>query len=161
MSRIPTRPTSPNAVRTPCIGMCSTTYGDLVCRGCRRFSHEIIDWNRYHDDQKRAVWARLNALRDQVVEGRLSVVDPARLDEKLAMHRIPFDASASAPSRAYLLLRRGARHIQRLDAYGLEVLPEYADLSLPELRDLIDRDLQALAEAHYERYFAPLFGPGP
>ncbi len=29
--------------RTPCVGMCSTTYGDLVCRGCRRFSHEIVN----------------------------------------------------------------------------------------------------------------------
>ncbi|MEC9132488.1 MAG: DUF1289 domain-containing protein, partial [Pseudomonadota bacterium] len=21
---------------TPCVGICSTTYGDLVCRGCKR-----------------------------------------------------------------------------------------------------------------------------
>ena len=27
--------------RTPCIGVCSTTYGDDICRGCRRFRHEI------------------------------------------------------------------------------------------------------------------------
>ncbi|MCZ6890305.1 MAG: DUF1289 domain-containing protein, partial [Gammaproteobacteria bacterium] len=38
--------------RTPCIGICSTTYGDLVCRGCKRYAHEIVDWNRYTEDQR-------------------------------------------------------------------------------------------------------------
>ncbi|MEM9624509.1 MAG: DUF1289 domain-containing protein, partial [Pseudomonadota bacterium] len=33
--------------RTPCVGICSTTYGDLVCRGCKRFAHEIVQWNAY------------------------------------------------------------------------------------------------------------------
>ena len=143
-------------VRTPCVGMCSTTYGDMVCRGCRRFAHEIVDWNRYDEAQKRAVTGRLNQLRDQVVRGRIEVVDPERLDAQLREHRIPVDPHASPASRAYLLLRRGARHIQRLEAYGLAVRSEYAELSLVELRDLIDRDLQTLSEAHFERYFEPL-----
>ena len=43
------------AVKTPCVGLCSTTYGDLVCRGCKRFSHEIVNWNRYGDEEKTAV----------------------------------------------------------------------------------------------------------
>ncbi|HSG91830.1 MAG TPA: DUF1289 domain-containing protein [Pseudomonadales bacterium] len=145
-------------VRTPCVGMCSTTYGDLVCRGCRRFAHEIVDWNRYDDTQKRAVWQRLNHLRDQVVRGRIDVIDAQRLDEQLEKHRIPVDAGSSDASRAYQLLRRGARHIRDLEAYGLAVRTEFADLSVLEVRDLIDRDLQTLAEAHYERYFAPLTG---
>lgn len=29
---------------TPCIGVCSTTIGDLVCRGCGRTVEEIRDW---------------------------------------------------------------------------------------------------------------------
>ena len=31
-----------NRTRTPCVGICSTTYGDDVCRGCKRFSFEVI-----------------------------------------------------------------------------------------------------------------------
>ncbi|KAA0952431.1 DUF1289 domain-containing protein, partial [Pseudomonas sp. ANT_H14] len=23
-------------IKTPCVGLCSTVYGDLVCRGCNR-----------------------------------------------------------------------------------------------------------------------------
>ena len=38
--------------RTPCIGVCSTTYGDDICRGCRRFRHEITSWINYSDLEK-------------------------------------------------------------------------------------------------------------
>ncbi|MCF8976542.1 DUF1289 domain-containing protein, partial [Pseudomonas edaphica] len=32
---------SNQAIKTPCVGLCSTVYGDLVCRGCKRFHHEV------------------------------------------------------------------------------------------------------------------------
>ena len=64
--------------RTPCVGICSTTYGDLVCRGCKRFAHEIVQWNGYDETQKSAIWDRLHALRDEVVLQQVSVVDDAR-----------------------------------------------------------------------------------
>ena len=35
-------------VKTPCIGICSTTsLGDKICRGCKRFNFEVIRWNSY------------------------------------------------------------------------------------------------------------------
>lgn len=139
-------------VKTPCVGLCSTTYGDLVCRGCKRFSHEIVNWNRYGDDQKAAVWARLVALRDQVVSSLLSVEDEALLDAQRQKHRVPDDTGATAASRAYGLLRRGARHMRSLTAYGLAPAPEAEQWSAAELRDEIDRRFLALSEAHYERY---------
>ncbi|MEL0243196.1 MAG: DUF1289 domain-containing protein [Gammaproteobacteria bacterium] len=44
--------------RTPCVGICSTTYGDEVCRGCKRFYFEVINWNKYDEDEKDAIWTR-------------------------------------------------------------------------------------------------------
>ena len=49
--------------RTPCVGICSTTYGDLVCRGCKRFAHEIVGWNGYTVVQQQTVESRLRSLR--------------------------------------------------------------------------------------------------
>jgi predicted Fe-S protein YdhL (DUF1289 family) len=49
-------------IKTPCVGLCSTVYGDLVCRGCKRFHHEVIHWNGYDEEKKRAVWLRLEQL---------------------------------------------------------------------------------------------------
>ena len=134
--------------------MCSTTYGDLVCRGCRRFSHEIVNWNAYGEQEKRAVWARLNAFKEQVVLGRIDVFDSHLLDARLKAHRIPVHADWGPGARVYELLRRGARMMRRLDAYGLHARSPFERLDPVALRDEIDRDLLTLAEAHYERYVA-------
>ncbi|MCC5871471.1 MAG: DUF1289 domain-containing protein [Gammaproteobacteria bacterium] len=146
--------------RTPCAGRCSTTYGDLVCRGCKRFAHEIVAWNRYDDAAKDAVWQRLLMLRDQVVAGRIEVLDRELLEAQLRQHRIVFAAADSDASRVWLLLQRGARHMRSLAGYGLRAIAPFDAMSPLALRDLIDSDYQRLSEAHYERYFAVLPATG-
>jgi uncharacterized protein len=44
---------------SPCVGRCSTAYGDEICRGCGRTFEEVINWIVYTDEEKAAVWARL------------------------------------------------------------------------------------------------------
>ena len=61
------------------MGVCSTTYGDLVCRGCKRFAHEIVGWNGYLEEQRELVWARLNGLLRDSVRTVLVIVDEDRL----------------------------------------------------------------------------------
>ncbi|WP_317135104.1 DUF1289 domain-containing protein [Piscirickettsia litoralis] len=57
---------------TPCVGLCSTVYGDDVCRGCKRFYHEIIDWNQYDINQKQKNLVALRAAycRDFAAQNR-------------------------------------------------------------------------------------------
>jgi predicted Fe-S protein YdhL (DUF1289 family) len=144
-------------IKTPCVGLCSTVYGDLVCRGCKRFHHEVIHWNAYTDEQKRAVWLRLEQLLVQVMEGKLEVFDAARLRLQLEQRQIRFHHRQSEYCWAYQLIARGARVINQLDAYGVALLPEFRAWELPALRDAIDREFFLLSEAHYERYIAPAF----
>lgn len=47
---------------SPCVGRCSTTYGDDICKGCGRTFIEVINWIMYDDEEKAAVWARLEQL---------------------------------------------------------------------------------------------------
>jgi len=44
---------------SPCIGQCSTTYGDDICKGCGRTFIEVINWIIFDDTEKAAVWVRL------------------------------------------------------------------------------------------------------
>ncbi|KPW93953.1 MULTISPECIES: DUF1289 domain-containing protein [Pseudomonas syringae group] len=144
-------------IKTPCVGLCSTVYGDLVCRGCKRFHHEVIHWNGYNEDEKRAVWLRLEQLLVQVMTAKLEVFDADKLRAQLTQRKIRFVPHQSEYCWAYQLIARGARVISQVEAYGFVLLPEFRDWTLPELRDAIDREFFLLSEAHYQRYIAPGF----
>jgi len=45
---------------SPCIGVCSTLFDD-VCKGCGRTAVEVSNWVFLSDEEKRAVWHRINA----------------------------------------------------------------------------------------------------
>lgn len=148
---------SKTRIKTPCVGLCSTVYGDLVCRGCKRFHHEVVNWNLYGEEEKRAVWQRLETLLVQVVAAKLEVFDAALLRRQLEQRQIRFVPQQSPYCWAYQLIARGARMIQQVEAYGIVLLPEFRGGSLPELRESIDREFFLLSEAHYQRYIAPRF----
>ncbi|MCP1606659.1 hypothetical protein SAMN05216577_11664 [Pseudomonas citronellolis] len=148
---------SSQRIKTPCVGLCSTVYGDLVCRGCKRFHHEVVNWNLYGEEEKRAVWKRLEVLLVQVMVAKLEVFDAPRLRAQLEQRQIRFVPEQSPYCWAYQLIARGSRLIQNLDAYGVALLPEFRERPLPELRDAIDREFFLLSEAHYDRYIAPRF----
>jgi predicted Fe-S protein YdhL (DUF1289 family) len=148
---------SNHVIKTPCVGLCSTVYGDLVCRGCKRFHHEVIHWNGYDEDEKRAVWLRLEQLLVQVMAAKVEVFDAHKLRQQLELRKIRFVPQQSEYCWAYQLIARGARVINQLEAYGMVLLPEFRDWPLPDLRDAIDREFFLLSEAHYERYIAPGF----
>jgi hypothetical protein len=136
--------------RTPCVGICSTTYGDLVCRGCKRFAHEIVAWNAYSADQQARVWRRLVELRDAATSAHIVVRDAERLELATAQLKLPNDASAA--SRAYELLRRKSRSIVRIEDVGLAAVGLDAPTATV-LRDRIDAEFLRRSVAVYERSF--------
>jgi len=142
---------------TPCVGRCSTVFGDLVCRGCKRFLHEVVDWNRYPDAQKRAVWQRLDGLLEQVMRSHVEVFSPPLLAQALLDHRLD-GAQRPAYCQAYLLISRVPR-LGALGACGIALLPAFADWPLARLRDAIDDAYFLLSEAHYQRYIVPVTPP--
>lgn len=44
------RPNKPDS--TPCIGTCSQSAEDAICRGCGRSVTEVLHWNQYISQQK-------------------------------------------------------------------------------------------------------------
>ena len=124
---------SSQRIKTPCVGLCSTVYGDLVCRGCKRFHHEVVNWNLYGDEQKYAVWRRLEILLVQVMAAKLEVFDPrtAAAAAGAAQHSLRARAVAlllgvsvdcpwrAADQSAGCLRHGAAAGVSRLDATGL------------------------------------------
>lgn len=140
------------AVKTPCIGVCSTGIGDSVCRGCKRFSHEVIDWNSYTAPQKQAVDARLSGFLSQCVSNKLRITDAALLKWQLGVQQVRFVAHHDEYCWVFSLLKAGAGQINDTREFGFEVDLRYRELSLTALREQIDQEFYILSEAHYERY---------
>ncbi|WP_021029101.1 DUF1289 domain-containing protein [Litchfieldella anticariensis] len=109
---------------SPCVGMCSTTVGDRVCRGCQRHDGEIREWFGFSDRERELRMLALDTLREQVAGRFLCVVDAQALEAQMCRHRIRFRAEQPALSRAVELLRVGRQRIRDLSRYGLEPVLE-------------------------------------
>ena len=133
---------------TPCVGICSTTYGDLVCRGCKRFAHEIVQWNSYTEAQRNTVWRRLFELRAEAVQSALEVRDPRAFRAAVQALDLPEDEPWAV--LAYELLRRVVSRDQPLETYGLSAHDE-ADVL--QLLRRIDAEIFQRARAHYEHSY--------
>ncbi len=153
MKTIPKRKSPEKPVKSPCIGVCSTGIGDSVCRGCKRYCHEIIHWNAYSGDEKRAILERVDVLLSQVVKAKLTIEDEDLLKRQMSLQKIRHDSSSQPYSWVFELLKVGASQIEDLRDFGCSVLPEFASMSMSDLRDSIDEDFYVLSSVHYQRYF--------
>ncbi|GAB5450003.1 MAG: DUF1289 domain-containing protein [Halioglobus sp.] len=139
-------------VKTPCIGVCSTGIGDSVCRGCKRFSHEVIDWNSYSLEQKRVIDGRLAGFLSQCVKNKLQVTDRDLLKWQLDVQQVRYVETHDEYCWVFSLLKAGAGQIEVTREFGFEVDLRYRDTSLLDLREAIDQEFYILSEAHYDRY---------
>ena len=153
--------------RTPCVGICSTTYGDLICRGCKRFAHEIVQWNGFDDGQRQAVWTRLLTIRRGVVRDHVALADVALLRERAGGLGIRNAESEDALDLAYEVLRRIQRHGSELASLGLAPTAEVTTVASTvateplagearRVLEHIEREFYQRSIAHYEHSFRTL-----
>lgn len=142
------------AVKTPCIGICSTTsFGDVVCRGCKRYAFEVINWNSYDADARRAVLKRIEKLNRQILENKLRIFSVVNLKASLERWQVPYDPSLSPYCWLQNLLKKSHSQLHSFEEWGVYVLPEFAEIPLPKLCEQIEEELLTLSGAHYARYF--------
>lgn len=131
---------------SPCIGICSTVYGDDFCRGCKREYREVINWNTLTAEQQQIILDRLQQQMEMVLPEFLTIIN---IDLLLKQ----FDQVALRPAihpshwcKVHELLRLKAETIQNLRDYGLQARDQYQALSANELFTIIDDKLYDLAQ---------------
>lgn len=142
-----------NRSSTPCIGICSTTFGDDVCKGCKRFSHEITNWGKFSTDERAVVNSRLEQFKTTILEEKFSIFDSELFESKMNEFSINFNSSLEPITWIFDLLRASSNKDLNVNDFGVEILPAFSDLSLIELRDLINQEMLQLSEAHYYKFF--------
>ena len=143
------------SIKTPCLGICSTTsVGDVVCRGCKRYAFEVIDWNGYDVEAKSAVLSRIERLNTQILENKLRIFSEPNLKAGLDRFQIPYDELLSPYCWLHNLLKKGHGRMESLEEYGVYALGNYAGMPLSQLCEIIESDLLLLSEEHHARYFS-------
>jgi len=139
--------------KAPCIGICSTTsLGDSICRGCKRYSFEVINWNSYGEEEKLAVLRRVEKHCVQILQNKFIIFSTASLSAKLMELRIPFDESLSPYCWLHTLIKKHYQKLKYLRDFGVRVQVDFRHLEPAELAEMIDKELLILSEAHYSRY---------
>lgn len=131
---------------TPCAGRCSTVFGDSVCRGCRRFSHEVIQWNGYGEVERMAVWARLDAQLDQILVPMLALADMQQVERFIQSKRVRVLATASKGRLLYQALKLCEKNKNFADESGLGL----QSTQVKATWQLFEQRILALATASYD-----------
>ena len=130
-----------------------TTFGDDVCKGCKRFSHEITNWGKFSTDERAVVNSRLEQFKTTILEEKFSISDSELFESKMNEFSINFNSSLDPITWIFDLLRASSNKDLNVNDFGVEILPAFSDLSLIELRDLINQEMLQLSEAHYYKFF--------
>jgi len=146
--------TTMNQIKTPCIGICSTTsFGDKICRGCKRFNFEVINWNTYTEHEKLAVFSRIDLLTEQILRNKFRIFDVGKLQDVMQDFRFFYHPELSPFCWLHGLLQKYSYRINSLNEIGVELAPEFKNKSVDEVMLIINEDLHLLSEAHFQRYF--------
>ena len=139
-----------NRSTTPCLGICSTTYGDDVCKGCKRFVHEIISWTKYSQDERALVNDRLEKFKILILQERFKIHDVDLLAIKLKENAINYNNSMDPLTWIFDLLRAAGSQNLDLEQFGITSLKNYDPMTI---RDEVNKEFLDLSEAHHQRYF--------
>lgn len=123
-------------IESPCIGLCSTTLGDAICRGCKRDSDEILNWGGLSTEQRERSLIRIETTTRRWVSEYFVLLDKDQLEQQLINRRIRYTKRFHPLCWVMDLLRVGAGRIQQLSAYGLTLAPALASDSTPDLEQL-------------------------
>ena len=138
-----------NRSTTPCLGICSTTYGDDVCKGCKRFVHEIIGWPKFSQDERALVNDRLEKFKILILKDRFKIADQDLLQIKLRENAINYNNSMDPLTWIFDLLRAAGSQSLDLKQFGITSLMSYDSSTIK----YINQELLELSEAHHESYF--------
>ena len=135
---------------TPCLGICSTTFGDEVCKGCKRFAHEIVSWTKYSQEEREIVNDRLEKFKIQILQHRFAVTDKNLFESMLEEKAINFNHSLDTLTWIFDLFRAAGSQSFDISNFGIKSLVQFNPKTI---RDEINNELLELSEAHHERYF--------
>ncbi len=147
-------------ITTPCIGVCSTIYGDDICRGCHRSFNEVIEWNSLSLAKKNSILDRLKKLQSKHSSKHFFVFDKDLLINKLSELNIRsiniqniqnIKDNYDLISLAYQLIRHDTSNItlENLKSFGIS-LNKNSEIPPNSSKDNLSNIITKIDEAIYK-----------
>ena len=96
-----------SSTSSPCIGFCSTTYGDDYCRGCYRHVREVLDWRQLDHAKKELYYYKVAELALKYMQGKVEVYEPALLRQTCQLKGLPYFEDLNPYYHILRLLQKG------------------------------------------------------
>ena len=140
----------PTKRSTPCVGICSTSHGDMVCRGCKRFYNEVRDWHEFSEEQRQMVMSRLLSLKQDCVLSEVKVANAAVLYQ-----RTKDLITEDQPSLALRLYEALTHCKGEYESWGIGLSSSASDSSTPEqVQDKIEGEFYERSDALFRLFFS-------
>lgn len=133
---------------SPCIGVCSTIYGDDICRGCKRHYQEIIDWNQLDDIRQQTILQRIEHQIVQVLQPEVELFDLTLLKQQLSRLALRYHPEQDPLCWIFELIRLGYDKIQDVEKYGFKFNATSIEESLLMRYRRWDEQIYQLAHHH-------------
>ena len=137
-------------VPTPCVGICTTGLGDNVCRGCKRFSKEVIGWNSLNPDKQWDIEDRLTTTLDKAFDKYLTITNGEVLKSTLSEY-VYIPKHRSLKCQAFILIINNKKKFEDLLTIGITPHKEYVAVATSNIISMIDSDWYKLNLEEYDR----------
>ena len=110
-----------------------------------------INWNKYDEDEKDAIWTRLESLKTQIIYSKIKKINSKKLSTKIAELDLKIKTDLNEYCQIFDLIKLVSESFEDLSDFGITFHDESMNLEILK-RDL-EEELLALSDAHYSKYF--------
>ncbi len=124
---------------SPCIGFCSTTYGDNICRGCFRNLDEVLHWRQKSPEEKMHHYNRLSRQSLNIIEVYWRLSKSEELTEKLIQENEIFPPPIGLPCPYFSLFQLLQKGINPLTNYAPYITWNTQEMCIFDFSRLVSR----------------------
>ena len=124
-------------IDSPCVGFCSTTYGDDFCKGCYRHFEQVINWEKSSMSEKKNFYHTIAKKVKSRLDGQVTVECMSSFLEGCRVYSISIQQDICIEYHIYQLLQKASLKLGE-NSYGLK---NHTQLTWSELYVNLDKQL--------------------
>jgi predicted Fe-S protein YdhL (DUF1289 family) len=124
-------------ISSPCVGFCSTTYGDDYCKGCYRHFQQVISWESFNDEKKHEFYQKIAPIVTEVMGYSIEIEDQKLFEQACLIYHVRIPKDLSKHYQIYHLLQKSIKR-RKTESLGLK---NNTTMSWSELYRYLDKKI--------------------